>query len=98
MENTKENTKENLASGFTDVFLSKLKEQSFLIILMLGVIYYQHKIATERVEFWQNQYEEQEIYIKHREKEDRDELLKRVDYLENRLRFHVENALEIKNK
>ena len=61
-------------SGFFDVFLSKLKEQSFLIILMLAVIYYQHKIAVERVQFWQDQHEKQEVYIKEREKEDREDL------------------------
>jgi hypothetical protein len=99
MENTKENTKENPVSGFTDVFLSKLKEQSFLIILMLGVIYYQHKIAVERVEFWQKQYERQETYIKQREKEDREELLKRIDYLQNQRDIYVEDAVnELKNK
>ena len=94
-----ENTKENLASGFTDVFLSKLKEQSFLIILMLGVIYYQHKMSAERVEFWQEQYEKQEIYIKQREKEDREELLNRIDYLQKQRDIYVEDALnELKNK
>jgi len=45
MEDNKEN-KESTSptTGFTDVFLSKLKEQSFVIILMLGVIYYQHRL------------------------------------------------------
>ena len=38
-------------NGFIDTFLSKLKEQSFIIILMLGVIYYQHDLMEERVSF-----------------------------------------------
>lgn len=52
MEDNKEN-KESTSptTGFTDVFLSKLKEQSFVIILMLGVIYYQHRLMEERVAF-----------------------------------------------
>ena len=50
-----ENT--NPISGFADTFLSKLKEQSFVILLMLGVIYYQHRLMEERVAFWQKQYE-----------------------------------------
>ena len=38
-------------SGFIDIFLSKLKEQSFMIILMLSVIYYQNRLMEERVSF-----------------------------------------------
>ena len=30
----------NTITGFTEAFLSKLKEQSFVIFLMLAVIYY----------------------------------------------------------
>jgi hypothetical protein len=94
-----EDNKTSTPSSFLEVFLSKLKEQSFLIILMLGVIYYQHKIAVERVEFWQEQYEKQEIYIKQREKEDREELLNRIDYLQKQRDIYVEDALnELKNK
>lgn len=94
-----ENPKENPISGFTDVFISKLKEQSFLIILMLGVIYYQHKMAVERVEFWQNQYEKQEEYIKQREKEDEQILLDRVEYLQQQRDKYVEDAInELKPK
>ena len=94
-----EDNKTSTPSSFLEVFLSKLKEQSFLIILMLGVIYYQHKIAVERVEFWQNQYEKQEIYIKQREKEDREELLHRIEYLQEQRDIYVDDALnELKNK
>ena len=53
----------NPLSGFADTFLSKLKEQSFVIILMLGVIYYQHRMMEERVVFWQIQYEEKDKLV-----------------------------------
>jgi hypothetical protein len=33
-----------------DIFLSKLKEQSFVIILMLGGLYYQNKIFEDQLE------------------------------------------------
>jgi hypothetical protein len=96
MENKTDN---NSATGFSDVFLSKLKEQSFLIILMLGIIYYQHKMSVERVQFWQGQYEKQEIYIKQREKDDREELLHRIEYLQEQRDIYVDDALnELKNK
>ena len=34
----------NPVTGFMDTFLYKLKEQSFVILLMLGVIYYQNNL------------------------------------------------------
>jgi hypothetical protein len=83
-------------SGFFDVFLSKVKEQSFLIILMLGVIYYQHKMMEERVGFWQNQYEQQDLYVKQIEKDQREDLLERIQYLQNQRDKFVEEAINEK--
>lgn len=65
-----------------EVFLSKLKEQSFVIILMLGVIYYQHEMMEERVDFWQQQYEKKDDELQASEKADRDALAERVRYLQ----------------
>jgi hypothetical protein len=99
MENKEENKDKTPISGFADVFLNKLKEQSFVIILMLGIIYYQHKMSVERVQFWQEQYEKQEEYIKQREKEDREDLLNRVDYLQKQRDIYADDAInELKNK
>ena len=70
-------------SGFTDIFLSKLKEQSFVIIIMLGVIYYQHRLMEERVAFWQQEYDKKELYIEQVTKEDREMLKDRIKYLED---------------
>ena len=87
-----ENT--NPISGFADVFLSKLKEQSFVIILMLGVIYYQHRLMEERVAFWQKQYEEKEAYIEQSNKEDKQILLERIKYLQDQRDKFVETTIE----
>jgi hypothetical protein len=84
----------NPVSGFADVFLSKLKEQSFVILLMLGVIYYQHRLMEERVNFWQNQYEEQQQYIKKTAQEDRLTMLERIKYLQDQRDYYVNDALE----
>jgi hypothetical protein len=84
------------SSGFFDVFLSKVKEQSFLIILMLGVIYYQHKMMEERVGFWQKQYEQEDLYVKQIEKDQRDDLLERIQYLQNQRDKFVEEAISEK--
>ena len=74
---------ENPITGFADTFLSKLKEQSFVIILMLGVIYYQHRLMEERVAFWQQEYDKKELYIEQVTKEDREMLKDRIKYLED---------------
>jgi hypothetical protein len=71
------------ASGFTDIFLSKLKEQSFVIMIMLGVIYYQHRLMEERVNFWQQEYDKKELYIEQITKDDREMLKDRIQYLED---------------
>ena len=86
-----ENT--NPISGFADTFLSKLKEQSFVILLMLGVIYYQHRLMEERVAFWQKQYEEQKLYIQTTSEEDKQILLDRVKYLQDQRDKYVEDAI-----
>ena len=100
MEDNKEN-KESTSptTGFTDVFLSKLKEQSFVIILMLGVIYYQHRLMEERVAFWQKQYEEKEAYIEQTTASDKELLLERIKYLQEQRDKYVEDAInELKTK
>ena len=82
-----------MSSGFTDTFLAKLKEQSFVIILMLGVIYYQHRMMEERVSFWQKQCEEQDAYMKQTSKEDKDILLQRIQYLQDQSDKFLETTL-----
>jgi hypothetical protein len=81
------------AQGFADVFLNKLKEQSFVIMLMLGVIYYQHRLMEERVSFWQTQYEEKEADIKQLVTEERKTLLERIEYLQTQRDKYVEDAI-----
>lgn len=84
---------------FAETFLSKLKEQSFVIMLMLGVIYYQHKLMEERVAFWQKQYEQKEAYIQQTTATDRQILLDRIKYLQEQTDKYAEDAInELKEK
>ena len=87
-----ENT--NPVSGFADTFLSKLKEQSFTIIVMVGIIWYQGRMMEERVTYWQKLYEEKEAYIEQTTKEDREDLLERIKYLQDQRDKYVETALD----
>lgn len=90
---------QNPIGGFTDTFLSKLKEQSFTILLMVGVIWYQGKMMEERVAYWQKLYEEKSAYIERTNKEDKDILLERIKYLQDQRDKYVDDAIqELKNK
>jgi TRAP-type C4-dicarboxylate transport system substrate-binding protein len=92
-----ENT--NPVSGFADTFFSKLKEQSFTIIVMVGIIWYQGRMMEERVAYWQKLYEEQKTYIEQTAKEDRDDMEEKIKYLQDQRDKYVEETLnELKNK
>jgi hypothetical protein len=91
--------KNNPLSGFSDTFFSKLKEQSFTIILMLAVIWYQGRLMEERVAYWQKLYEEQKAYTEQSVKEDKQILLDRIEYLQEQRDKYVEDAInELKAK
>lgn len=85
--------------GFVDVFLNKLKEQSFVIMLMLGVIYYQHRMMEERVLFWQQEHDKKEAYIEQITKEDRESMQERIKYLQDQQDKYTQEAIdELKSK
>jgi len=77
----------------TDTFFSKLKEQSFTIILMVGVIWYQGRLMEERVAYWQKLYEEQKVYIQQTDKEDKTIMLDRIEYLQEQRDKYVEDLI-----
>lgn len=84
---------ENPISNITDTFFSKLKEQSFTIIVMVGIIWYQGRMMEERVAYWQKLYEEKELYIETTTKEDKVILLDRIKYLQDQRDKYVEDAI-----
>ena len=99
MEKKEPQNTQTPANGFTDVFLAKLKEQSFTIVLMIGVIWYQARMMEERVAYWQKLYEEQKSYIQQTDKEDKQILLDRIEYLQQQRDKYVEDAInELKTK
>jgi hypothetical protein len=80
-------------NGFMDVFFNKLKEQSFTILIMVGIIWYQGRMMEERVAYWQKLYEEKESYIETTTKEDKTILLERLKYLQDQRDKYVEDAI-----
>ena len=98
-ENYYKMKQENPVTGFADTFLSKLKEQSFTIIVMVGIIWYQGRLMEERVAYWQKLYEESETHTEQITKENREDLLERIKYLQDQRDKYVEESLnELKNK
>ena len=92
-------TQHNPVQSFTDTFVSKLKEQSFTILIMVGVIYYQHRLMEERVAYWQKQYEDQRSYIEKTVQDDKVIMLDRIQYLQDQRDKYVEDAInELKEK
>jgi hypothetical protein len=85
--------KENIIQSFSDTFVSKLKEQSFTILIMVGVIYYQHRLMEERVAYWQKQYEDQRSYIEKTVQADKVIMLDRIQYLQDQRDKYVEDAI-----
>jgi hypothetical protein len=99
MEKKEPQNTQSPMNGFADTFLLKLKEQSFTIIVMVGIIWYQGKMMEERVAYWQKLYEDQKAYIEQTVKEDKAIMLDRINYLQEQRDKYVEDAInELKTK
>ena len=75
-------------STMTDTFLSKLKEQSFTILILVGIMYYQNQLFTHQMDEYKLLIKEKEEMILKITQEERDRLIAREKYLiEQRDRF-----------
>ena len=76
------------SQGITDTFFNKLKEQSFTIILLVGIMYYQNVVFTNQMDEYKKMIHEKEELILKLTEEERTRLLEREKYLiEQRDRF-----------
>lgn len=90
---------EETKSGFADTFLSKLKEQSFTIIILVGIMYYQNVLFTNQMEEYKSMIKQKEDLILHLTDGERDRLLSREKYLmEQRDRFIEDLRAQINYK
>jgi len=86
-------------NGFFEVFISKLKEQSFVIVLMLVGLYFQNSTFNERIASHKALEEKQQQYINKLIEDERNRLLEREKYLINqRDKFVDEVMIELKNR
>ena len=82
--------------SITDIFLSKLKEQSFTIVLMLGVIYFQNRMFTERIDSHKATIDKQQEYIDKLVDDERTRILQRDEYLVQQRDKYVEELINKK--
>ena len=91
MEN-KENT-----GGITDTFFNKLKEQSFTIILLVGIMYYQNMTFNNQLVEYKKMIDDKETLILKLTDDERQRLIERTEYLLEQRDKYVEELIN-KNK
>ena len=89
---------EGAGGGFTEVFLGKLKEQSFTIILMVGMLIYQNKIYNEQVDRYEKIVTEKQQYIDKLIDEQRQRATLREQYLIQQRDAYVDDLIKHKDK
>jgi hypothetical protein len=91
--------KEETPNNFSDTFFSKLKEQSFTIIILVGVMLYQNWIFTNQMEEYKKIISEKEQIVLKLTEEERQRLIEREKYLvEQRDSFIDELKELVKNQ
>jgi hypothetical protein len=69
------------SNNFVDTFLSKLKEQSFTIIILVGIMYYQNVLFTNQMNEYKKMIQDKEQLILKLTDEERERLIGREKYL-----------------
>jgi hypothetical protein len=87
--------KQQTNSGFTDTFISKLKEQSFTIILLVGIMYYQNTVFTTQMSEYKSMINQKEDLILKLTDEERGRLLERTKYLQEQRDKYVEQLMNL---
>jgi hypothetical protein len=67
--------------NYTDTFLSKLKEQSFTILILVGIMYYQNTLFTSQMNEYKQMIKSKEELILKLTEEERQRLIDREKYL-----------------
>ena len=86
----------NKPSNYGDMFLSKLKEQSFTIILLVGIMYYQNTLFTAQMNEYKAMIKAKEDLILKLTEEERQRLIDREKYLITQRDAFIEDLKERK--
>ena len=87
--------KEQSPSSFSDTFFSKLKEQSFTIILLVGIMYYQNTVFTQQMDEYKKMIDQKENLILKLTEEERLCLIEREKYLIQQRDDFIEDLKEM---
>jgi hypothetical protein len=68
-------------SNYSETFLSKLKEQSFTILILVGIMYYQNTLFTSQMSEYKQMIKAKEDLILKLTEEERQRLIDREKYL-----------------
>ena len=81
-------------SNITDTFFTKLKEQSFTIILLVGILWYQNNSYKNNLEDYKTMIKEKEELLLKLTNEERSRMIERNEYLMLQRDKYVEELLE----
>jgi len=82
--------------SFTDAFFTKLKEQSFTILLLVGILYYQNVNFNNQLNEYKKMIEEKESVVLKLTNDERERLLERTKYLQEQRDKYVEELINKK--
>jgi hypothetical protein len=68
-------------SNYADTFLNKLKEQSFTILILVGIMYYQNSLFTAQMGEYKQMIKAKEDLILKLTEDERTRLIEREKYL-----------------
>jgi uncharacterized protein YaaQ len=88
--------KNNNKGGFTDTFFNKLKEQSFTIILLVGILWYQNNTYKTNLSEYEEMIEDKDAIILKQTNDERQRLIDRMSYLQDQRDKYVEELIETK--
>ena len=77
-----------------DTFLSKLKEQSFTIVLLVAIMYYQNQRYLEQVAGYKQMINDKEAIILKLNDDERQRLIERNQYLQEQRDKYVEELID----
>jgi hypothetical protein len=77
--------------GFVDTFFGKLKEQSFTIIILVGIMWYQNNLFTSQMSEYKKMINEKEQLILKLTDDERQRLIERESYLKQQRDDFIED-------
>ena len=88
--------KEQQNNSVTDTFFTKLKEQSFTIILLVGILYYQNNNFNNQINEYKKMVDEKETLVLKLTDDERTRLLERTKYLQEQRDEYVKELINKK--